>query len=210
MTAEPRRKSCRAAIERRRHNGDVPRPSLLALALILHLPACKPAGAVTSGWTPSPQAEPAAAPQPGQPVSDPATLAQMHALLGATEILRDRAARGETESLQAEARALVASLQPQDDAPATWQCALDLVRAEATVIAEGGDDVAAANALAQIAHICGDCHESTGAQQAVASTVRRGPAPDVGETEADAMAVHRWATGQMWDSLVIPDGDRWI
>jgi len=148
--------------------------------------------------------------QPQPDPTDPATLAQMHALLGETEILRDRAMRGETESLMAEAQALVDALQPEDGVTETWQSSLDGVRAQARVIAKDGDDVASANALAQIAHTCGDCHESTGAQQAVASTIRRGPAPNVGETEAEAMVIHRWATGQMWDSLVIPDADRWV
>lgn len=185
----------------------MPRSSLLGLVLLL---ACKPAGPVQSEWTPNPPPEHEAPTTPQADPADPATLAQMHALLGATEILRDRASRGETASLKEEAQALAASLQPDTSRPERWQGPLDVVRAQALAIAEDGDDTTAADALARIAHTCGDCHESASAQAAVSATIRRGPAPDVGKTEAEAMVIHRWATGQMWDSLVIPDGDRWI
>jgi len=185
----------------------VHRLTLLGFALVGF--ACSPAGPVQSEWSPSPPPEGKAA-DPTTSPADPATLAQMHALLGSTETLRELASRGESDALRAEAKAFAASLRPSDTVPEGWRDPLDLVHAEAVVLSEHTDDATAAKALARIAQTCGDCHQSAGAQDSVSHALDRGPSPDVGETEAEAMLIHRWSTGQMWDSLVAPDGDRWI
>ena len=142
--------------------------------------------------------------------TDAATVAQMHALLETTTTLREHASRGESDAVRAAATQFVASLQPDPDTPDSWLDPLAGIRAQAETLATHETDAQAAAALAQIARTCGDCHLSAEVQGRVAATLDRGDAPDVGSTEADAMRVHDWSTQRMWDSLVIPDKDRWV
>lgn len=179
----------------------------LRLGLLLPL-ACQPAGPVTSTWAPSPP-RPLPTSENAEP-TDPEAVAQMHELLGATEILRAAAARGDSQSVMEEAGGLARSLSLDESAPASWRDSLEIVRAEAQAIADSGEDAVVARALARVAKACGDCHLSAGVSTAVARVLKRGPAPPVGETDAEAMLMHRWSTGQMWDSLVVPAPDRWV
>ncbi len=141
---------------------------------------------------------------------DPETVAQMHALLETTETLRDQAAMGKSDELRAAAAEFAASLKPDPDTPDPWRDPLASIRAQAETLAKHETDAEAAGALANIARACGDCHVSANVQERVATTLDRGAAPEVGATEAAAMRVHGWSTQHMWDSLVVPDKDRWV
>jgi len=164
---------------------------------------------VQSGWAPTPPP-----PNDSEPVSavatDPATVAQMHALLKTTETLREQASRGQSDAVRAAATEFVASLQPDPSTPDPWMDPLASIRAQAETLATHETDEQAAAALARIARACGDCHVSADVQERVASTLDRGDTPELGSTEADAMRVHDWSTQRMWDSLIAPDKDRWV
>ncbi len=142
--------------------------------------------------------------------TDPATVAQMHALLDTTETLRDLASRGRSEAVRKAAAEFVASLRPDTATPGPWQDPLANIRTQAETLATHESDAQAAAALARIAQTCGDCHVSADVQARVAAKLEQGAAPPMGTTEPEAMRVHDWSSQRMWDSLVIPDKDRWV
>jgi len=146
----------------------------------------------------------------GAVATDAVTVAQMHTLLETTQTLREHASRGQSDAVRAAAAEFVASLQPDSSTPDPWLDPLASIRAQAETLATHETDAQAATALARIARACGDCHISADVQERVGATLDRGAAPPMGSTEADAMPVHDWSTRRMWDSLVIPDKDRWV
>ncbi len=181
---------------------------VLSAVVLLSALSCSHPPAVQSDWTPA--APPPDNVEPAAVATDVATVAQMHALLEATSTLREQASRGQSDAVRAAATEFVASLQPEPSTPGVWLDPLASIRTQAEALASHETDAQAAVALAHIARACGDCHVSTGVQQSVAKTLERGPAPPLGSTEADAMGVHDWATQRMWDSLIVPDKDRWV
>lgn len=181
------------------------RPFLLALAGLAL--ACAPAGPVQSSWNP-------AGPRPRKPVveptptSDPQTVQAMHALLSDTDALRDAAIWGDHAKMHALATALEVRMRPSLEPDAPWQDAMSTVHVQVQRLANATNNTQSADALARIAKTCGDCHVATHAT--VGERLDRGPAPRPGPSSAEVMRVHRWATQQMWDSLVVPDQDRWV
>jgi cytochrome c553 len=81
-------------------------------------------------------------------------------------------------------------------------------RAMATHAAEvrdASDLQEAAAAAARMASACGDCHKESGAEP----QLLMGAPPSAGEGAKSEMALHVWASEQMWHGLVGPDDYAW-
>lgn len=145
----------------------------------------------------APVAEPAPAPAPEDSAKVFTTSMQLHYELATTA--RSRTIAGDLEGAK-QAGAQLTALEPPE-VPDGWKPAVEAMRQRADQLSRAGDLLAAGEAVAELAHVCGDCHAATGG----------GPLEAVKKAEADPevppnehMKRHLWCMDRMWLGLVGP------
>lgn len=89
--------------------------------------------------------------------------------------------------------------------PEEWSPHAEAMHAAARQVAEAGDLENAAMAIATMATECGNCHQALGAE--VGFAVEQ--APPAGEDAATHMKRHAWASGRLWEGMIMPSGVVW-
>ncbi len=89
--------------------------------------------------------------------------------------------------------------------PDSWQPYLPAMREAAQVAAGATDMLTVSKATAQLGAACGKCHAALGAKVAfdIESAL-----PEGGDAAAH-MKRHAWASGRLWEGLVVPSGQVW-
>lgn len=134
----------------------------------------------------------------------PEVEAQMRGHFEELTQIQDAAVRGDVATMVARARN-VAQQQTPSDYPLSWQPHVADVVAHAEALAETTELAEATDRAARLASECGQCHQSTGAKPAFASTE---PPPAEASTQS-AMRRHAWGADRMWEGLVGPDDVAW-
>ena len=89
--------------------------------------------------------------------------------------------------------------------PEEWAAHAEAMHGAAREAAEATDIETAARATARMAAECGNCHQALGAEVGFAVD----EAPPEGEDPATHMLRHAWASGRMWEGLIVPSGVVW-
>jgi len=89
--------------------------------------------------------------------------------------------------------------------PADWEPYLPPMREAAEVAAGATDLVTAAKATARMGAACGKCHKGLGAH--VQFDIEGALAE--GGDAVSHMQRHVWASGRLWEGLVVPSGEVW-
>lgn len=89
--------------------------------------------------------------------------------------------------------------------PDDWKPYLPALREAAGAAAGATDLVTAARATAQVGAACGECHSALGAH--VQFDIERA-LPEGGDAVSH-MQRHVWASGRLWEGLVVPSGEVW-
>ena len=89
--------------------------------------------------------------------------------------------------------------------PAEWEPYLPPMRDAARVVAGATDLVTAAKATARMGAACGTCHRALGAH--VQFDIEGALAE--GGDAVSHMQRHVWASGRLWEGLVVPSGEVW-
>jgi cytochrome c553 len=118
-------------------------------------------------------------------------------------LIRDALIAGDLALAQWNANWLVEH-EPEPD-NASWSPSVTDLRARARKIAEAPDLATAAAATAELAAVCGRCHQANGVSPRFALSDVRVPASGV----RPHMLEHQWAAEQMWAGLVGANEDTW-
>ena len=89
--------------------------------------------------------------------------------------------------------------------PKEWVPHAEAMHKSARRAADAKDIATAAQATANVGAACGNCHRALEAEVGFAVD----GAPPEGEEAATHMARHAWASGRMWEGLVVPSGVVW-
>lgn len=89
--------------------------------------------------------------------------------------------------------------------PAEWSPHAEAMHTAALRAAEASELEEAARATAVMAAECGNCHQALGAEVAFAVE----EAPPAGEDARSHMLRHAWASGRLWEGMVMPSGVVW-
>ena len=89
--------------------------------------------------------------------------------------------------------------------PEAWKPYLPPLREAAEVAGGATDLVTAAKATARTGAACGECHKALGAR--VQFNIE-GALPEGGDAVSH-MQRHVWASGRLWEGLVVPSGEVW-
>lgn len=121
---------------------------------------------------------------------------------------RDAVAEGDLAALREPLREL-ADYRYSSAVPAAWMRYLARLQAAARVTAEAARLSDAANGVATMARICGECH----VQHRVSLQVdfrlpSADPEPEV-ETLASRMYRHQWASSRLWEGITAPSDEAW-
>lgn len=95
---------------------------------------------------------------------------------------------------------------PHAELPTGWEPFVDRMQATAGDISAANSLIVAADATADLAGICGECH------QALAFTMKldsSSHAP-MGNSVPSRMARHLWAADRLWEGLIGPNEEAWI
>lgn len=133
------------------------------------------------------------------------TRGQMRAHFDLAIELRDYAILGDLTRFRAAATAL-SDLAPARDLPAEVHLQLGPTRWEARIGSDARTNEAAAQAAAEIARTCGDCHIANDVDMA-AAFVARG-APPLPSDDQHMAGLSR-VTGLLWDGLIGPSNRSW-
>jgi cytochrome c553 len=174
-------------------------------ALLLAVGGCYSTAPVLQ---PKPKAEPIIEEKDSRAESLAALILQthhnMHTRLDGVHKIGIAIALGQLGQAQTEAR-VVASIEDPNVLP-EWQPFLARVRVSADELARTTDLGAAAKSAANLAALCGNCHEALGRP----ATIVIEPLLVTGSSIAADMARHQWAAARMWDGLVGPSDERWL
>lgn len=111
---------------------------------------------------------------------------------------------GDLEAAKAPAR-WIADHAAMPGVPAEWEPYLPAMREAAEVAAGAGDLGTAAKATARMGAACGTCHRALGAQVQFDIEGARAEGGDA----VSHMQRHAWASGRLWEGLVVPSGEVW-
>ena len=89
--------------------------------------------------------------------------------------------------------------------PEAWSPHAEAMHAAAMRAAEAPDLETAATATATMATECGNCHQALGAEVGFAVD----EAPAAGEDASSHMKRHAWASGRLWEGMIMPSGVVW-
>ena len=89
--------------------------------------------------------------------------------------------------------------------PAEWSPYAEAMHGAAREAAGAADLETAAAATARMATLCGECHQALGAEVAFAVE----EAPPEGADASTHMLRHVWASGRMWEGMIMPSGVVW-
>ena len=89
--------------------------------------------------------------------------------------------------------------------PKEWSPHAEAMHNAALEAAEATDLESAAVATATMATECGNCHQALGAEVGFAVD----EAPPAGDDAATHMSRHAWASGRMWEGMIMPSGVVW-
>jgi cytochrome c553 len=131
------------------------------------------------------------------------TRRKMHTRLGAIQNIGIAIALSDLARAQTEART-IASIDEPKILP-EWQPFLARVRLSAEEVVATKDLTAAAKSAANLAALCGHCHEALGRQ----AKLEEQPLLVGGKTMAAEMMKHQWAAARMFDGLIGPSDERW-
>lgn len=133
-----------------------------------------------------------------------ANQAHMYAHFDRTREVHDALVRGNLEGARRGAQWL-ATHQDADKLPDGSEQFATLMRAKAMQVSYASELPEAAMAAAQMASACGGCHE----KHSVAPRFLVGAPPPAGSGAKAEMALHVWASEQMWHGLVGLDDYAW-
>ncbi len=99
----------------------------------------------------------------------------------------------------------IAEHSKMEGAPATWDSYLEEMNAAADVAKDAPDLYTAAKATARVGAACGECHRAHGAK--VKFDIE-GALKEGGDAISH-MQRHVWASGRLWEGLVVPSAEVW-
>jgi len=142
----------------------------------------------------------------GAPEREGVTPAQSHmyAHLDRTREVHDALVQGNMEEAR-KGSDWLATHQETDRLPEGSDAYGAVMTAHATQVREASDLGEAAMAASRMASACGDCHR----EYSVSPRFLMGAAPSGGSGAKAEMALHVWASEQMWNGLVGPDDYAW-
>ncbi|MCL7938549.1 MAG: hypothetical protein M8860_08995 [marine benthic group bacterium] len=111
---------------------------------------------------------------------------------------------GDMEAIR-EAAGWLADHSKMSGAPDSWDPYLEEMRAAAEVAAEPGDLYTAAKATARVGAACGECHKAHGAK---VKFEIEGALAEGGDAISH-MQRHVWASGRLWEGLIVPSAEVW-
>lgn len=95
---------------------------------------------------------------------------------------------------------------PHAELPEGWEPFVERMQVTAGDISAANSLVVAADATADLAGICGDCHRT------LAFTMKLDSASEtpLGDSVPSRMARHLWAADRLWEGLIGPNEDAWF